>query len=255
MKRHNQSNTAFLLPPTLCPGNRFQWMQQMEDRSYFFHKYWEAHGSHAINIDSQQYVAESFNQYVLRVTAEKYLQPAGRRPQLDFLRHDMINVAVHARRGDFVGRRIMVSVQSFIVAIRQIFKHVIYETGLLSDTPVRILFYSEGRFLSKNSYGMHDISRMTKEFVDSDQTIVNRSKVTEQLLHYDDQLGKMFSSGLEVVFRISENTIQSVHEMVAADIFIGSASSFSIYLIGSLSCFILACSRHISRQIRKNFIV
>lgn len=241
--------TGFLMPSSRCRRLSVKYIHTMEERSYFFHKYWNAHSFNAP--DQKQNVNSTFQDYLLEITRNRIIGPVGRRPRLKILHEGSINIAVHARRGDFFTvKRRMVSLRAFAYVIRQVIFRVVNESQRLADRTVSIVFYSEGRIKADNPFTIHDLSMMTNEFLDTDGQVVNESTAETLLNTNFDSLGTFLSGHLKVSFRIAENTIQSVHEMIAADIFIGSGSSLSTSAVGSISraAFILLPGRYYNKN-------
>lgn len=256
IENHSQPNTVFVLPESMCNLNPVYTSFSPHQRSFFFHKYWDTHEEGAPRLDSSKYRNESFLQYKKRVTSTRKLGIVGRRNDLHRLDPSMINIGVHLRRGDFfsVPTRKMVPLKSVARLICKIEKIVRKEKVFrFSSMPLLVQIYSEGvvqkhvpastnkiQTESLRSIGLHnrdhDVNKLGKNLVDVDGAVYSESDVTAIVRNTGfSYCGSSFASGLNVKLRVSDNTALSVHEMVASDIFIGSNSSLSLYLISSLS--------------------
>lgn len=232
---HNHPNTAFLTPPIRCRRLSIKYIHKLEERSYFFYKYWNAHGYFAQKMDDDV-KRMTFKEFLWRATKRKTIGILGKRPKLNAVYKDAINIAVHARRGDFFTvKRRMVPLKSFAYVIRQIIGRVIIPSNRLSKKLISITFYSEGRITTKEKFAVHDPNMMTKEFLDTDGRVLTESLAEQMVRYSNDSLGNIIKNNVNIRFSISENAIQSVHEMIAADIFIGSGSSLSTSAVGSIS--------------------
>lgn len=246
MEKHPDPNIVFTLPSVSCDKNPYFGHFSKRQRAYFFHKYWKTHGHGSPVVQMSKYENETFTAYRTRVVNNPTIGLVGRRGVLTRLTADRLNIAVHARRGDFFkSNRPMLSTAMIGHLVRQIVENVIRpSTGVFSRMGISVMIYSEGTALahqSNRSVENHDISNLGKHFVDVDGQILSRHMVREIILNNESH---MFEAGLEVSLRVSENTILSIHEMIAADIFIGSDSSLSHRIVGSLSraAFILLSS-------------
>lgn len=184
-----------------------------------------------------------------------------------------LSIAIHARRGDFLEEanlrrgRVLVSMRTYAVVVRNIIEIVRREGGHFSDLPVRVYVYSEGR-RGKHvpNSDAHDVSTMTTEFLDSDgvcliyplcflienigvfsrtltmrpalimglQTYSRYSCSTLQVILDGKWIANLMGHNVRVSMRVSTPTLLAVHEMTKADWFIGSASGLSTNVVGTL---------------------
>lgn len=241
MEKHSNPDTVFSLPSVVCDKNPYFGRFSKQQRAFFFHKYWESHGYGSPVVHWANFENETFHDYKVRVINTPNIEPVGRRPVLTRLSADRINIAVHARRGDFFKtKRPMLSISIIAHLIRQIVHYVIIPSGgTFSRMGITVMIYSEGTSLQQQpNRGVqnHDVSKLDKHFVDVDGQLLSPGMIREMILNNkSDIIPDIFEAGLEVSLRISENTILSIHEMIAADIFIGSESSLSQNIVGSLS--------------------
>lgn len=165
-----------------------------------------------------------------------------RRPSMNerslSLNPDELSIAIHARRGDFLSptnsKRTATPSASFIKTLSELILVVQNVGGPFSKLPVAIHVYSEGVFKHK-SQG-HDISRMQKIFIGTDGTPETAKQweegITRLLIPH---FTRTPLPSLRVQLHIAEDTLKSLHDMVSADIFIGSSSGMSMHIIHSLS--------------------
>lgn len=151
------------------------------------------------------------------------------------LRGDELTIAVHARRGDFFREgRPMISVRAFARVVRRVVDVVNGVDGVFARMGVMVNVYSEGGAVN-GSVG-HDVGLHSKVFRDADGGVLSRGEVRRVFLDEEvDGLGKVFRNGLRVELRVSEDTVECLHEMIAADVFVGSKSGMSLHVVGSLS--------------------
>lgn len=154
-----------------------------------------------------------------------------------------LNIAIHARRGDFFkhSRRRMTSLREFARVVNTAVR-VVYETGdMFAQMPIKLILFSEGRHVKRAQ--AHDISAMDKQFVDTDRQPKHAGDLYELLTGERATLdavrtairSKRFPSGLAVEFHIATSTEETIRSMAAADIFVGSASDLSQYAIRVVS--------------------
>lgn len=192
-------------------------------RPYFYWKYWGSHG---------------------RSRAEGEWQPENpsSRPSVNFNRHELI-VATHIRRGDFlvVRHRKLISCKTFMKVIRSIQEAVLVHGGNFGKLPMAVYIYSEGRIKNVPSGIQHDVAHMTHEFVDWDGVTRDERWIQNVLTKtnpQNDSIGPWNDGTLplpRIEMRIAQDTVTSLHEMIAADIFIGSMSGMSSHVVGTLS--------------------
>jgi hypothetical protein len=147
-----------------------------------------------------------------------------------------LTIAVHARRGDFLRlgkHRQPTSSKAFIRAIVSAVTVVQNLGGPMADMPVAVHVYSEGVYTAGTHSG-HDVSKMSKDFVDLDGTI--------QTEHWwEGQLAQLLAKQVRApprvraVMHIAQDTISSLHEMVSSDLFVGSRSGLSNSIVRALS--------------------
>lgn len=248
IKQYNQPNTVFMMPGSYCNQSPAYSITTVKQRSFFFHKYWDAHGNHR-QLANPKFENETFVDFKSRILKNNYIPHLGRRVALGRLHENHINIAVHARRGDFFFvDRPMISMRTISNVIRQIMAGIIVHEDKFSTLPVSINIYSEGphKDSKENLRGDHDVSKMGHEFLDVDGKVLSESDVRNFLVNSTDEAKRLFKNGLKVNLRIAENTILSIHEMIASDIFIGSESGLSTHIVGSISraAFLLLPSRN-----------
>lgn len=234
--KHNKANTIFQMPVRMCDKAPVDGFVDSASRSYFFHKYWDLHGG------LYHKSSRSFPDPVrAKMHIENQHNEVTRRPPVRF-KEDALVFAIHARRGDFFDvKRPMTSIRTFAIVIQQVMQIIHDQRGIFSRLPVSVHVYSEGRSKDNTVSTGHNITQMTKEFYDSDGIKRNGSWIAD-LIRNQKQAKKsrssepdLFRNGLAVYLHIATDTIQALHEMVSADVFIGSSSAMSKFLVSSLS--------------------
>lgn len=244
-KLHNKPFTVFTMPASYCMNSPAYSKFRPVSQAFFFHKYWDAHAtrpdgklSARIGRDVPVMYEEPFEDYQSRVSHGPVIGSSAPRSTLTRMNQGHINIAIHARRGDFfVALRPMVATRTFAKVVRLLMAQVINkQSDKFSSMPVSVSIYSEGRSIKGGAPKGHDVNRMTREYIDHDGSTQNEQEV-ERIFRDKklDNFGDVFANGLEVSLRVSENTILCIHEMIAADVFIGSRSGLSINVVGSIS--------------------
>jgi hypothetical protein len=188
-----------------------------QTRGWFYWHYWKAHG----------------HQPEKSLSRPLHARPSPQLPQRE------VAVAIHVRRGDFmsalnVGKRKAIPIKTFAQTIREIHDIILDAGGVFAALPIRVFIYSEGQPANPNANDVgHDIEKMTKDFVDIDGQVRDAKWI-------QDQIGR----DVHVTMRISTDTIQAMHEMAAADWFLGSLSGLSTNVIGSLGRGMLLLPRY-----------
>jgi hypothetical protein len=192
---------------------------------WFYTKYWEAHGL---------LKSPTTGQWLPRL--------ADARNHVAFSDNQLI-VAVHVRRGDFLqakNRRLTKS-EVFAKVIKSFVGVVQAHGGKFADLPLAVYIYSEGKQrtdMTKAKGSTHDITTLTSEFVDIGGKVQNSSwweALIRNAIPQSDLRHTTTSTPIDVHMRVSTDTLTSLHEMAAADVFIGSDSGMSWNVIGSLS--------------------
>lgn len=239
LKKHNKPYTAFHMPHELCAKSPAYSKFFPSSRSFFFHKYWDAHGRyppHDPRVGLR--VISSMRLYRQSWATTLRIPGVPQRGQLWRLQENELTIAIHARRGDFfkVGRP-MVPTASFARVVRKVVAEIATHNKTFARMPIAVNIYSEGR--PKKGFGEgvgHNIRYLTTDYQDADGKILDVPAVKRIFRDNKlDDLGNVFRNGLRVALRISEDTVLCLHEMVAADIFVGSMSGMSLHLVSSLS--------------------
>lgn len=248
VQEHNETNTIFQMPVESCGNSPVDRLIDPRTKSFFFHKYWDLHSKPKGNASNTMESVPSKPRMIIDDQLQGKSDGILRRRVLKF-REDSLVIAVHARRGDFFEvKRDMISCRSFGVTIRQLMKIVHEHGGVFSKLPVSVYIYSEGKAKPGFTRVGHDVRLMTRDFVDSDG-VVREAEWIEQVIrgsgeHQNKDGGSgsdgrsdvdLFKNGLEVNLRIASDTLESMHEMIAADVFIGSNSALGKFVVSTLS--------------------
>lgn len=241
--RHNDSHTIFEMHGSLC-----QKKVSVSDFAYsekwFRFKYWDRHFVSSRSIDKQ---ALSLYGKGGRDTKKKLHSAALDNIPIRF-RDNELTIAVHVRRGDFfiAKNRKMLNSSLYAKIIRTV-QDVVDETGgKFAKAPVAVYIYSEGRPKRKgNSTKLNFESRhprdLTSDYVD-ETGVVRDAKWWQRLIastrpqKKDRPLTRRRKKLRipRVELRVSQPTIQTIHQMIRADIFIGSVSGMSTHVVRNL---------------------
>lgn len=236
LSKNNIPNSVFRFPTILCDRNAALRIESHHQKSFFFHKYWDTHGfREGQSFGPSKWENETFRSYKSRTTTGMRIQPVGGRPTLSRMYENELNVAVHARRGDFfvVGRP-MISMTVISTLIKAIDDMIIAsEDSIFSGMKLTVSIYSQGqRINSTKVVHDHDISKMEKVFRDVDEQPLTKEDVLRIILQTSEN---NFRNGVDVKLRTSDDTLLCLHEMISADIFVGSQSGLSENIVATLS--------------------
>lgn len=207
--KHQKDRTMFVTPVTVCSWQLMMSWQTLT-RGWFHESYWKAKRSSTMD--------------------PRY-----------------VNIAVHVRRGDFLvtsGRK-LISDQAYASLVRGIISIVSEEESLdldgkdhVPELRYRVYIFSEGVFrprvthpflkflILRKMYGNHDVNDFDTNYVSE------KGKETS-----DDYWWRLLGNNpsIDVDLHISEHTLDGLQEMIAADIFVGSASGLSMHIVSQLS--------------------
>lgn len=218
---HSRSHTVFQLPDSTCspPASDSNYLQT---KDFFYHKYWDKHGRlpwlGPLN-DRKEFKTVDFNQQEL-------------------------NVAIHVRRGDFLEPKTRVIRQvtddsTFANLFRDAMVIVQEVGGAFADMKVAVHIYSEGKLIREGVSSTHSVDMQDKQYYDANgiprDAVWWKYQISNSLKSQDTTLPVGFENRFRVVLHISDDTLTSLHEMISADIFIGSVSGLSVNLVWSLA--------------------
>lgn len=214
LRKHSDSHTIFQTPRESCSGPATDG-DFLKTKNLFFHKYWNRHGQ--------------------LLWGDKTVETT--RPIR--YKESELNVAIHVRRGDFLdaATRSMREITEDAVFAKILVDalSIVHEIGgVFANMPVAVHIYSEGKLSSGRVSSVHAINLQDRNYYDSNGIVRDTSwwqqLINNTLTNVTHSLPK-----IRVVFHISEETLLCLHEMVSADIFIGSKSGMSTALVWSLS--------------------
>lgn len=217
--RHPHPNTIFQVPQPTCAAPSTDG-SLIHTKNFFYHKYWNRHGTLVWS--------ESKRKPSLRV---RYSESE-------------LNIAIHVRRGDFLDpetRRTddLIHDETFAVALQNVLVGFRQVGGPFSKLPIAVHIYSEGKLMRHQVPSTHDMDEQDKMYYDSKGHPQNTSWWEHLILnrgHLKGRQGAAFvKNRLRFIHHISEDTLLSAHEMIAADVFIGSKSAMSLHLVWSIA--------------------
>ena len=237
LSAHSENFTLFQMAPSHCDRSPKSPDFSLS-QNFFYWKYWDKHGAYS----------NSFANDVNDTFAHLKTRPTGKTRVDVALNQEELTVAIHARRGDFFNekQRKMVSSDVFAGLVRKVVRIVKSNGGRFADMPVVVFVYSEGRLHNLGDGYIHDVSHMDREYLDTDGKIRDarwfhrlidhgNTMIAGNKSHTLSEKSSVFPTGLRVEFRISTPLSESLHEMVSADVFIGSPSDLSEYVVRILS--------------------
>lgn len=220
-EKHPHSHTIFQIPSSMC-GPAMVNSDFKLSKNFFYHKYWRRHGR---------------------------LLWYSKAPKLGLLRKlrmepDHLHIAIHIRRGDFLlsrsGRSHHVTHdEAFARILQQVLQGIHDGGGPFSKLPVIVHIYSEGMLNPFQGNSLHDTGAQDKYYYDGHG--IRRDKSWWESLLFTRgkrdlrKVIKSYQSRLRFQMHISEDTLISAHEMISADVFIGSFSGLSTHLVWSLA--------------------
>lgn len=217
--RHPHPNTIFQVPQPTCAAPSTDG-SLIHTKNFFYHKYWNRHGTILWS--------ESKRKPSLKV---RYSESE-------------LNIAIHVRRGDFLHpetRRTddLIHDETFAVALQNVLVGFRQVGGLFSKLPIAVHIYSEGKLMRQQVPSTHDTDEQDKMYYDSEGHPRNASWWEHLILNRGHLKGRQYAASvknrLRFIHHISEDTLLSAHEMIAADVFIGSKSAMSLHLVWSIA--------------------
>lgn len=211
-----------------------------DTKTYYWHKYWERH-----RFPSTKRPHES--------------QSSTRRLQLS---DSALNIAVHIRRGDFLNpivgnARAVIADETYAELLCRMLQIVLREGGPFSEAQIHVHIFSEGRLLKSESkyasHSVHGVEDQDRKYYDARGTprseswwrrlIIRTAKMQLKSpafgktgLQWPDKRTMVSTlRRLQVRYRIAESTLGSMHDMVSADLFLGSKSGTSMNAVWALA--------------------
>lgn len=190
----------------------------LETRRWFYYKYWQTNGRLG-------------------------WQRGGNEMKLRFKEKEL-NIAVHVRRGDFLDKdtkekRGITKDETFAKVIVSAIAVIDDVGGVFSNMQIVVHVYSEGKLNKKTADSVHEVDQQDHFYYDHTGTkrdavwwkrLIVKTKPNRRL-----RRPRALKKRLTVALHVSEDTMSSLHEMVAADVFVGSRSGLSNALVWSLS--------------------
>lgn len=217
---NNKSHTVFQIPPGACDYEGTN-TNVTETGPWFYNKYWRSHGRRL----KSPWPSEDSSR--LRTKAVRF-DPS------------KLNIAVHVRRGDFFNetKRRMFPDRVFARTISDVLDIVDSVQGVFSKVSPEVHIYSEGRRYPGVGLTAHDVDAMDRIYYD--ENLKPRSEkywegLIKSMLKSDGRLHSNLRQRTKVKLHVSEDTLANMHEMISADVFIGSDSSMSLGPIYMLS--------------------
>jgi len=215
-----EPNTLFITRPKLCFRD-YLYTNFSKTRSWFHDKYWQKHSGDNSTHHAIQY---------------KITEPPAASRELT-LNTEEIHIAMHVRRGDFFNytTRILIPDDTYVDMAWRIIL-ALDEVLHTTKTPVVVHVYSEGIPQHKKTKlkDNHDVNTMNRVYVNhlGQKTAPGH---WEHLFAHALRRRAARGNTIRIVQHIASDTIQAVHDMLAADFFIGSISGLSVQVVRYVS--------------------
>lgn len=225
LNSYSNSHTVFQLSQSKC-GPPVTQSTMLDTKDFFYHKYWKKHGQLPWDQQAQHSSINTLHRRPIRLDTNE------------------LHIAVHVRRGDFLqkrnrGKRKITHDQTFATVISRIVTSIGKLGGVFSRLPVTIHIYSEGNLVRSKVLSTHSVDVQDKTYYDSHGTPRNESWwkdiILQKVVNESNSNRVNIIPNLDVRLHISEETILSLHEMISADVFVGSVSGMSSNLVWSLA--------------------
>lgn len=219
LQRHPHPNTIFQVPQPICTAPSTDG-SLIHTKNFFYNKYWNRHG--------------------MLVWSETKRKP----PLQVRYSQSELNIAMHVRRGDFLNPETgrmddLIHDETFVVALQNVLVGFRQVGGPFSKLAIAVHVYSEGKLVKDRVPSTHDMDEQDKMYYDS-KGLPRNTSWWEHLVFNEGHLkgreaAAMVKNRLRFIHHISEDTLLSAHEMIAADVFIGSKSAMSLHLVWSIA--------------------
>lgn len=158
---------------------------------------------------------------------------------------NIVEVAVHVRRGDFFqySERKLIADEVYAEVIMGVRRAA---SKVFGDVRVRANVYSEGKVKegvrTKNN---HDVKEMDNVYLD-----VNGSERGDGYKFWKNMVDER-GGGVDIRMNVAAGTIQSLHEMFCADVFIGSVSGMSMQTVSTIGRGVLLLPGKVMKEGKK----
>ncbi len=240
-----EKNTLFITRPRLCFRD-YLYTNFTYTAGWFHDKYWSAHESDGasksvaeISLPKPTNTTTDVDGAERLVEDDEQLGSKARRLTLDARR---VNIALHVRRGDFFNytARVLIPDATYAdMAARVIVAlHEMHD----ANVPVTVHVFSEGvprkRTRVKDN---HDVASMDRVYAD-ENGMRKPPQHWSTLIRRHPRLAAGYGVGrgyaradVNVVMHIATDTVQALHDMLAADFFVGSISGLSVQVVRYLA--------------------
>lgn len=215
---HPHPNTLFQMAPSRCSAD-YRLNDWEHSRKFLRDAYWGFHARYGTALPRF-----SATELLARVTSAQNWKKS-RALSLDATK---VQIAIHVRRGDFF------NYTSREIIPDHMYADVVCEVKKALDKAVRapvqvvVNVYSEG--VSKSMKDNHIIANMQQLYLDEHGNIKGdghwKALIAERM-----RLVNGSTTGMQVRMHIASDTIMALHDMIAADFFIGSRSGMSMAII------------------------
>lgn len=244
-------NTLFITRPRLCFRD-YLYTNFTYTGGWFHDKYWAAHendgaSSHIHDLIIPERKTNESDADALDVNVDA-LDNAARiaasrvAPRQLTLDPERVHIALHVRRGDFFNytSRVLIADDTYSDMAARII--VALHEAADANVPVTVHVFSEGvpvkhARLKDN----HDVGTMDRVYADE----LGRRRPPDhwqRLMRHQPRLSTAYGVGrgyaradVQVQMHIATDTVQALHDMLAADFFVGSISGLSVQVVRQLA--------------------
>lgn len=246
LAKHNDSYTIFEMESSICNTSPY-FSNFTRSGNWFRAKYWKKHFLPSVR-NSRRHAEALYGSAARSRSASKRALVSGQLPDAPLMLNDKeLTIAVHVRRGDFLFDKKRVSLKSKVYAqIVRTAQDIVDEIGgKIAHLPVAVYIFSEGKpkkFHSELSYTTHNIDVLSSEYLDENGVVRDTAWWTDLVKNTSPQIegrpasrhGRWLKTP-RIELRISQPTLQTLHQMIRADIFVGSLSGLSWNIVRHLS--------------------
>lgn len=188
-----------------------------------------------------QYLFTNFSQTASWFSDKYWMNANDRANKVSTMDPKRIHIALHVRRGDFFNytNRVLIPDNTFVDLVARI--KIALDEIINTNLPLTVHVYSEG--VPKNSQRLkdnHDIASMHNVYVNEfGKHMPNNhwQRIIPNSLRFNSFYGVgrgWKSPDIKVETHIATDTILALHQMIAADVFIGSISGLSMQVVRNI---------------------
>ena len=240
-----EKNTLFITRPRLCFRD-YLYTNFTYTAGWFHDKYWNAHQNDGASKSIAKLLLPppptNSNDTIQLDRTERETIPNPSKTRQLTLDPNRVNIALHVRRGDFFNYTARVLIPDATYADMATRVIVALQEMTNANPPITVHVFSEGVPRKKTRLkDNHDVSSMDRVYADETGTR-QPSNYWSKLIRRHPRLAASYGVGrgyastdVRVMMHIASDTVQALHDMLAADFFVGSISGLSVQVVRYLS--------------------